>query len=103
RTRSKRPMRRQLSKTPSAVLFCALCRISQKGIICGLVFRAKRPAREDAAKKLMKQKTKTREFCPACGAVVTTTREAACGVCGKLLQEGYFPLDNLKASYRNRG
>lgn len=43
------------------------------------------------------------ESCPACGAI--TTREAAkfCRICGKLLKEGFQPLDNLRASYHLQG
>jgi ferredoxin len=50
----------------------------------------------------MKQHVKLREYCPACGAGVDRETNISCAVCGKLLKEGYFPLDNLRASYRNR-
>lgn len=43
------------------------------------------------------------KVCSACGA--KTSREDAkfCRVCGKLLKEGFQPLDNLRASYRLQG
>jgi hypothetical protein len=50
----------------------------------------------------MKPEVKTKEFCPACGAAADGGQASSCDVCGKLLREGYFPLDNLKASYRNK-
>ena len=49
-----------------------------------------------------RQKTKTREYCPACGAALEREKTDSCRVCGKFLQEGYFPLDNLRASYKKQ-
>ncbi len=47
----------------------------------------------------MKQQTTTANFCPACGSAAGGELNSSCKVCGKLLKEGYFPLDNLRASY----
>lgn len=41
--------------------------------------------------------------CPACGAQVLREAAKFCRVCGKLLIEGFQPLDNLRASYRLQG
>jgi hypothetical protein len=49
----------------------------------------------------MNSKVEVKEFCSACGASMDA-QSTVCKICGKLLQEGYFPLDNLKASYRKR-
>lgn len=49
----------------------------------------------------MNRPTKTAEYCPACGAM-TEAAGPSCELCGKLLKEGYFPLDNLRASYRRQ-
>ena len=38
--------------------------------------------------------------CPACGAVVTRSADGSCGVCGKLLREGFQPLDAIRSSHR---
>jgi hypothetical protein len=46
------------------------------------------------------RQTKDKYFCPACGAELGGEMAAVCTVCGKLPREGYFPLDNLRASYR---
>ncbi len=48
-----------------------------------------------------RQQTKNREYCPACGTAVPGG-ESSCLTCGKFLREGYFPLDNLRASYRKQ-
>lgn len=45
---------------------------------------------------------KTDSLCPACGGGLARANGENCPLCGKLLQEGYFPLDNLRASYRNK-
>lgn len=51
----------------------------------------------------MTTRTKTESFCPACGASTQgATSAAKCETCGKLLKEGYFPLDNLRASYGSK-
>lgn len=50
----------------------------------------------------MARKVKVESYCPACGASLSGERNISCAVCGKLLKEGYFPLDNLRASYRRR-
>jgi hypothetical protein len=49
----------------------------------------------------VKTRTEISDYCPACGTSVGHGI-TSCNICGKLLQEGYFPLDNLKASYRKR-
>lgn len=38
--------------------------------------------------------------CPACGAMVTRSADGSCGVCGKLLREGFQPLDAIRSSHR---
>ena len=38
--------------------------------------------------------------CPACGAMVTRFADGSCGVCGKLLREGFQPLDAIRSSHR---
>jgi hypothetical protein len=50
----------------------------------------------------MKQKTATKNICAACGTVSVDADVSSCKVCGKLLKEGYFPLDNLRASYKKQ-
>ena len=49
------------------------------------------PARADAGKQT---------FCSACGAEAVRGSAKYCLVCGKLLAEGYQPLDSLRSSYR---
>jgi hypothetical protein len=49
----------------------------------------------------VKTRREIAEYCPACGTAINAAG-TICDICGKLLQEGYFPLDNLKASYRKR-
>jgi hypothetical protein len=41
--------------------------------------------------------------CTACGAAPRRGNAKFCLVCGKLLREGYQPLDRLRASYRMQG
>jgi hypothetical protein len=41
--------------------------------------------------------------CVACGAAARRGNAKFCLVCGKLLREGYQPLDTLRASYRMQG
>ncbi|MDQ3323385.1 MAG: hypothetical protein M3525_13290 [Acidobacteriota bacterium] len=41
--------------------------------------------------------------CSACGAQAERENAKFCRVCGKLLKEGFQPLDNLRASYRLQG
>jgi hypothetical protein len=41
--------------------------------------------------------------CSACGASARRGNAKFCLVCGKLLREGYQPLDTLRASYRMQG
>lgn len=48
------------------------------------------------------KQVKTENYCPACGAAISGEPDISCAICGKLLKEGYFPLDNLRASYRRR-
>lgn len=48
------------------------------------------PASRDADK---------RSFCSACGAESSRGAARYCLVCGKLLEEGYQPLDSLRSSY----
>ena len=43
------------------------------------------------------------KVCPACGAQAKRETAKFCPVCGKLLEEDYEPLDNLRASYRLQG
>ncbi len=43
------------------------------------------------------------KICPACGAEAQREHAKFCRVCGKLLNEEYEPLDNLRASYRLQG
>jgi hypothetical protein len=50
----------------------------------------------------MKQEVATKNICSACGTVSVDDDAASCKVCGKLLKEGYFPLDNLRASYKKQ-
>lgn len=50
----------------------------------------------------MNTRSKTETYCPACGAAAEKMPGATCEICGKLLKEGYFPLDNLRASYGKR-
>lgn len=38
--------------------------------------------------------------CPACGSVLASDKPDICGVCGKLLSEGFQPLDAIRSSYR---
>lgn len=38
--------------------------------------------------------------CPACGAMVIHSADGSCGVCGKLLREGFQPLDAIRSSHR---
>lgn len=38
--------------------------------------------------------------CPACGAMATRFADGSCGVCGKLLREGFQPLDAIRSSHR---
>jgi hypothetical protein len=42
-------------------------------------------------------------LCSACGAEARRGNAKFCLVCGKLLREGYQPLDTLRASYRMQG
>jgi hypothetical protein len=42
-------------------------------------------------------------LCSACGAESRRDNAKFCLVCGKLLREGYQPLDTLRASYRMQG
>lgn len=42
-------------------------------------------------------------MCSACGASARRGNAKFCLVCGKLLREGYQPLDTLRASYRMQG
>lgn len=42
-------------------------------------------------------------WCSACGAEVRRENANFCLVCGKLLSEGFQPLDTLRASYRLQG
>jgi hypothetical protein len=42
-------------------------------------------------------------LCAACGAAARRGSAKFCLVCGKLLREGYQPLDTLRASYRMQG
>ena len=41
--------------------------------------------------------------CSACGAVAVREGASYCLICGKLLNEDYQPLDNLRSSYRLQG
>jgi hypothetical protein len=41
--------------------------------------------------------------CEACGTQARRENAQFCLICGKLLREGYQPLDNLRASYRMQG
>ncbi len=43
------------------------------------------------------------KICSACGAQATRETAKFCLTCGKLLREGYQPLDTLRASYRLQG
>jgi hypothetical protein len=52
--------------------------------------------------KNQKSKIKNR-ICSACGAAARRGNAKFCLICGKLLQEGYQPLDTLRASYRMQG
>jgi hypothetical protein len=49
----------------------------------------------------MKQEAATKNICAACGTISVDAGES-CKICGKLLKEGYFPLDNLRASYKKQ-
>lgn len=43
------------------------------------------------------------KICSACGAQAKREDAKFCRICGKLLKEGFQPLDNLRASYRLQG
>jgi hypothetical protein len=47
-------------------------------------------------------RTTSRSYCPACGSSSGGEAKDWCPTCGKLLKEGYFPLDNLRASYSGK-
>ena len=49
------------------------------------------------------QSTIRNRMCSACGADARRGNAKFCLVCGKLLREGYQPLDRLRASYRLQG
>src|SRR5215216_4278315 len=41
--------------------------------------------------------------CPACGTNGGGDEDGVCSVCGKLLSEGYVPLDVIRSTYRMQG
>jgi len=57
------------------------------------VFQEKLPVRDDEGEP---------QFCAACGAEPRRTFAKYCSVCGKRMDEGYEPLDAIRASYNLR-
>lgn len=62
---------------------------------------------EDKKRDSMREASKFRSqiltTCPACGADATREEARYCLVCGKILSEGYQPLDAIRSSHRLQG
>jgi len=58
-------------------------------------------------KKLVDIRSETQRLfplnCPACGSNAGGDEDGLCSVCGKLLSEGYVPLDMIRSTYRMQG
>lgn len=54
-------------------------------------------------KEFRNPRSETRKTCVACGSAIEREDAKYCLVCGKVLSEGYQPLDTLRSSYRLQG
>ncbi len=69
-----------------------------------------RPAKEKVNRKALRERysdfrfsNRSNDACPACGAKPARAGAKYCLVCGKILSEGYRPLDTIRSAQRLQG